>query len=70
MEKRLGVNRRQDYVNRTTTILNSGMIPPWNSDILNRFLLGKTRPGEELRTWKNKNWDIETMSHISNCEKT
>ena len=33
MEKRLEVNLRQDYVNRKTTMLNSGIIPPGNSDI-------------------------------------
>ena len=82
MKKRLGVNLRQDYVNRATTMLNRGMILPENSDIdiLHRFFLGKTQPGEELRTWKkNKDWDsyciqcckvVSTMQHIFNCEKT
>ena len=52
MKKRLGVYLRQDYVNRATTMLNRGMILPENSDIdiLHRFFLGKTQPGEELRT--------------------
>ena len=71
MEKRLGSTLKQGYVNRITAMLNSGMIPPGNSNIIQRFLLGKTRPGEEIRTWKNKSWDgygkkccmvVETMS--------
>ena len=48
MEKKLGIN--QDYVNRITTMLEYGMIPPGNSDIIHRFLLWKTRQGEEIRT--------------------
>ena len=50
IKKRLGVNLRQGYVKRMTAMLDSGMIPPGNSDILYRFLLGKTRPVEEKRT--------------------
>ena len=57
MMKSLEVNLRQDRVNRITTMLNNGMIPPGNSDKLHRFLLRKTRPGNEIRTWKNKKWD-------------
>ena len=34
MKKRFGVTLKHDYVNRVTTMLNSGMIPPGNSDIL------------------------------------
>ena len=65
MEKRLGVNLRKGHVNRITAMLN-------------RFVLGKTRPGEEIWTWKNNSWDgyckqcckvVETMSHIFECEK-
>ena len=79
MEKRLGVNLRQGYVNRITAMLNSGVIPPGKSDIFHRFILEKTRPGEEIRTWKNNSWDgyckqcckvVKTMSHIFECEKT
>ena len=79
MEKRLGVTLRQFYVAKVTTMLNTGMIPTGNSDIIHRFLLGKTRPGEEIRNWKNQNWDgyckqcckvIETTAHIFECEKT
>ena len=79
MEKRLGVTLRQSYVTRITTMLNSGMIPTGKSDIIHRFLLGKTRPGDEIRNWKNQNWDgyckqcckvIETTAHIFECEKT
>ena len=60
-------------------MLNSGMIPPGNSDIVHRFLLGKTRPGFEIRTWEKQSWDgyckqcckaIETTAHIFECEKT
>ena len=79
IEKRLGVTLRQSYVTRIMTMLNTGMIPTGNSDIIHRFLLGKTRPGEEIRNWKNQNWDgyckqcckvIETTAHIFECEKT
>ena len=48
---------KQSYVNRRTTMLNSSMIPTENSDIIHRFLLGKTRPGEVIQTWKNQSWD-------------
>ena len=47
MEKRLKVTLKQSYVNRITAMLNSGMIPPGNSDIIHRFLLGKTWPDVE-----------------------
>ena len=57
MEKRLGVTLKQSYVNIITAVLNSGMIPPGNSYIVHRFLLWKTRPGSEIRTWKNQSWD-------------
>jgi len=30
-------------------MLNSGMIPTGNSDIPHTFILGKTRPGEEIQ---------------------
>ena len=72
MEKRLGVTLKKSYVNRIMTMLNSGMIPTGNGDIIHRVLLGKTRPGEQIRTWKNQSWDdyckqyckvIETMAH-------
>ena len=51
MEKRLGVTLRQSYVTRIMTMLNTGMIPTGNSDIICRFLLGKTRPGDEIRNY-------------------
>ena len=47
--------------------------------MIHRFLLGKTRPGEEIRNWKKQDWDgyckqcckvIETTAHILECEKT
>ena len=49
MEKRLGIILKQSYVNKIMTMLNSG-----NSAIIHRFLLGKTRPGEEIQNWKNQ----------------
>ena len=54
MEKRLGTNLKKSYVIKITTMLNSGKIRTGNSDILHRFLLGKIRPGEEIRNWKSK----------------
>ena len=57
MEKRLGVTLKQSYVNKITAMLDLGMIPPGNSDLIHRFLLGKTRPGSEIRMWKNQSWD-------------
>ena len=56
-EKRLGVMLKRSYVNRVTAMFNNGMIPPRNSDIIHRFLLGQTRPGEEIQMWKNLSWD-------------
>ena len=79
MEIRLGVTLKQSYVNRRKAMLNSGMISPRNSDIIHRFLLWKTRPGEKIGTWKTQSWDgyckqcckvIETTAHIFGCEKT
>ena len=57
MEKRLGVTLKQSYVNRITTMLSLGMIPPGNRVIAHRFLLGKTRPSSEIRMWMNQSWD-------------
>ena len=79
MQKRLGTTLKKSYVIQVTTMLNSGMMPTGNSDILHRFQLGKTRPGGEIRNWKNQNWDgyckqcckvVETTAHIFECEKT
>ena len=53
MEKRMGTNLKKSFVIKITTMLNSGMIPAGNSNIIHRFLLGKTRLGEEIRNWKN-----------------
>ena len=36
MEKRLGVTLKQSYVNKVTAMLNSGIIPAGNSDIIHR----------------------------------
>ena len=57
MEKGFGVTLKQDYVNWVATMLNGGMILPENSNILHRFILGKTRPSEEIWRWKNQNLD-------------
>ena len=60
-------------------MLNLGMITPGNSDIIHRFLLQKTRQDEEIRKWKNQNWDgfckpcckvVKKMWLIYECEKT
>ena len=50
MKKRLGITLKQSYVNRITSMLDSGMIPTGNSDIIHRFLLKKKGPGEEIQT--------------------
>ena len=79
MEKRFGIHLRQGYVNKITGMLNDGTIPPGNADILHRLILGKTKAGNEIRTWKNSGWDgyckmckgeIETIPHIFTCGKT
>ena len=72
MEERLEVNLREDYVNRVANMFDYSMIPPGNSNFFYKFILGKARPGEELQTWKNKNWDgykhcckvVEMLLHI------
>ena len=79
LEKRFGIHLRQGYVKKITAMLNNGTIPPGNADILYRLILGKTRPGREIRSWKNSGWDgyctmckseIETLPHIFTCMKT
>ena len=53
VEKRLGVTLKQSYVNRRTTMLYLGMIPPGNSNIVHsrkqgqvqRFGRGKIKAG-------------------------
>ena len=57
MEQSFGVTLNQGYVNRVTSILNSGMIPQGNSDIQHRLILGKKRAGEEIRKWKKQKWN-------------
>jgi len=47
-KKRLGIILNQCYVNKVTTMLNSGMIPLGKSDIMHWIILGKTRAGEEI----------------------
>ena len=60
-------------------MLNLGMIPTRDSDIIHRFLPGKTRPDENIWNWENQSRDgfckqccnvIETTAHIFECEKT
>ena len=50
MEKMLGITLKQSYVNRIRTMLNLGMIPTGNSDIIHRFL---------LRNAKGRDSDLE-----------
>ena len=40
-----------------TEMLNNGTIPPGNSDIVHRLILGKTKAGEVIKDWKSKEWD-------------
>ena len=58
-------------------MLNKGMIPANNSDILHRLILGKTKLGEIIKDWSNQDWDgfcrqcgtvLETFQHIFECE--
>ena len=76
MEKILGVTPNQSYVNKVMAILNCGLIPPVNSDILHWLILWNTIVGEEIQNSKIQNWDgickqcskvIETMSNIFEC---
>ena len=77
MEKRLDTTLRQGYVCRVAEMMNKGMIPTNNSDILHRLILGKTKSGEVIKDWRNQNWDgicrqcgtvLETFQHIFECE--
>ena len=77
MEKRLDTTLRQGYVCRVAEMMNKGMIPTNNSDILHRLILGKTKSGEVIKDWRNQNWDgicrqcgtvLETFQHIFECD--
>ena len=77
MEKRLNVTLRQGYVCKVAEMLNKGMIPTNNGDILHRLILGKTKSGEEIKDWSNQDWNgicrqcgtvLETFQHIFECE--
>ena len=57
MEKRLNVTLRQGYVCKVAEMLNKGMIPTNNGDILHRLILGKTKSGEEIKDWSNQDWN-------------
>ena len=74
MEKRLDTTLRQGYVCRVAEMMNKGMIPTNNSDILHRLILGKTKSGEVI---KDQDWNgicmqcgtvTETFQHIIECE--
>ena len=69
----------QVSINKVMAMLNSGMIPPGNSEIMHRLILGKARAGEAVLKSKNQDWDgickqcskvIKTMSHTLECAKT
>ena len=59
----------------TDISVNLYIIPPGNSDIMHRLILGKTTKGEEIKDWKNECWDgkcnkiIKTFLHIVEYEK-
>ena len=57
MEKRLDTTLRQGYVCRVAEMLNKGMIPTNNGDILHRLILGKTKAGAVIKDWRNQEWD-------------
>ena len=59
-------------------MLNSGMIPVNNDDILHHLILGKAKSGEVIKDWSNQDWNgicrqcgtvIETFQHIFQCEE-
>ena len=50
MKKRFDISLREGYVNKGAGMLNQGMIPVNNGDILHRLILGKTKSGEVLKT--------------------
>ena len=73
MEKRLNVTLRQGCVCKVAEMLNKGMIPTNNGDILHHLILGKTKSGEVIKDWSSQDWDsicrqcgtvLETFQHI------
>ena len=77
MEKRLNVTLKQGYVCKVAEMLNKGMIPTNNGDILHRLILGKTKSGEVIKDWSNQDWNgicrqfgtvLETFQHIFECD--
>ena len=63
----------QGYVNNVAGMLNTGMIPVNNGDIMHNLILGKTKSGEFIKDWSNQDWNgicrqcgtaIETFQHI------
>ena len=49
MVKRLDTTMRRGYVCKVAEMLNKGMIPTNNGDILHRLILGKTKAGAVLQ---------------------
>ena len=77
MEKRLDTTLRRGYTCRVAEMLNKGLIPNNNGDILHRLILGKTKAGAVIKDWSNQEWDgicrqcgtvTETFQHIFECE--
>ena len=65
-------------MNKVAGMLNSGMIPVNNGDILHRLILGKMKLGEVIKGWSNQEWNsicrqcetiIETFRHIFECKE-
>ena len=76
MEKRLNTMLRQGYVCKVVEMLNKGMFPTNNSDILHRLILGKTKSGEVIKDWSNQDRNsicrqcgtvLETFQHSFEC---
>ena len=57
MKIRLNVTLRQGYVSKVVEMLNKGMIPTNNGDILHRLILGEIKSGEVIKDWSNKDWN-------------
>ena len=66
-----------NLISKVAEMLNKGMIPTNNSDILHRLILGKTKSGEVIKDWRNQDWNgicrqcgtvTETFQHIFECE--
>ena len=42
-------------------ILNNGTIPPGNSDVMHRPILGTNTTGEEIKHWTEEEWNPVTQ---------